>query len=101
MLIVGIPFFLLFMALTRVVGLSVSLACIFAPLVYLADNNGWFFQPDNVYLSPIWLESIWSLPLLMLLGVFLLTVFMHLARSIGRLHAQYAKALLVAPAVAQ
>ena len=31
-------------------------------------------------------------------GVVLLTLLMHLARGIGRLHAMYAKALLVAPA---
>ena len=36
-------------------------------------------------------------PLLMLLGVLLLTLLMHLARGIGRLHALFAKALLVAP----
>jgi len=30
--------------------------------------------------------------------VLLLTLLMHLARGLGRLHAMYAKALLVAPA---
>jgi hypothetical protein len=38
------------------------------------------------------------LPLLMLAGVLLLTSFMHLARGIGRLHAMFAKALLLARA---
>jgi hypothetical protein len=35
-------------------------------------------------------------PLMVLAGVLLLTLLMHLARGIGRLHARYAKALLVA-----
>jgi hypothetical protein len=32
------------------------------------------------------------------LGILLLTLVMHVARGVGRLHAMYAKALLVAPA---
>jgi hypothetical protein len=36
-------------------------------------------------------------PLMVLAGVLLLTLLMHLARGIGRLHALYAKASLVAP----
>ena len=41
--------------------------------------------------------GVWALPLMVLTGVLLLTLLMHLARGIGRLHAMYAKALLVAP----
>jgi hypothetical protein len=41
---------------------------------------------------------VWAIPLLVLAGVLLLTLLMHLARGVGRLHALYAKALLVAPA---
>ncbi len=48
-------------------------------------------------LSPAWLGILWGVPL-MLVGILLLTLLMHLARGIGRLHALYAKALLVAPA---
>ena len=51
-----------------------------------------------MHLSPAWLESLWALPFMMLAGVLLLTLLMHVARGIGRLHAMYAKALLVAPA---
>ena len=50
-------------------------------------------------MSPAWLESMWISPLMVLAGVLLLTLLMHLARAIGRLHAMYAKALLVAPAL--
>lgn len=38
------------------------------------------------------------MPLKVLAGVLLLTLLMHVARGVGRLHAMYAKALLVAPA---
>jgi uncharacterized membrane protein len=92
MLPLGIVYFVL-----AVVGLSISLAFIFAPLVNLAGNYGWFGQSGDVYLSPAWLNSLWALPLIVLTGVLLLTALMHLARGIGRLHALYAKALLVAP----
>ena len=48
-------------------------------------------------MNPAWLDSLWAAPLLMLLGVLLLTLLMHLARGVGRLHALFAKTLLVAP----
>jgi hypothetical protein len=88
----GIAYFVI-----AVVGLSVSLAFIFAPLVEFAGRNGWFGLPDDLHSSPAWLDSLWALPLLVLAGVLLLTLVMHLARGVGRLHAMYAKALLVAP----
>jgi uncharacterized membrane protein len=93
MLPLGIVYFVI-----AVVGLSVSLAFIFAPLGELANRYGWFAQPGDVHLSPAWLDSFWGVPLMMLAGILLLTLLMHLARGVGRLHAMYAKALLVAPA---
>jgi hypothetical protein len=63
-----------------------------------AGRYGWFDQAGDVRLNPEWLGTLWAAPLLMLAGVVLLTLLMHLARGIGRLHAMYAKALLVAPA---
>jgi uncharacterized membrane protein len=93
MLPLGIAYFVI-----AVVGLSVSLAFIFAPFVTLANHIGWFGEPGQVYLSPAWLGSFWGLTLLVPVGVLLLTLLMHLARGTGRLHAMYAKALLVAPA---
>jgi uncharacterized membrane protein len=93
MLPLGIVYFVI-----AVVGLSVSLAFIFAPLAELANRYGWFAQPGDVHLSPLWLESFWGVPLMMLAGILLLTLLMHLARGVGRLHAMYAKALLVSPA---
>lgn len=92
MLPLGIAYFVI-----AVVGLSVSLAFIFAPLVELASRFGWFGLPNDLHSTPAWLDSLWAAPLLVLVGVLLLTTLMHLARGIGRLHAMYAKALLVAP----
>jgi hypothetical protein len=84
-----------------VVGLSVSLAFIFAPIVEIASRFGWFGLPNDLHSTPAWLDSLWAAPLLVFVGVLLLTVVMHLARGIGRLHAMYAKALLVAPTAGQ
>jgi len=95
MLPLGIAYFV-----TAVVGLSVSVAFIFAPLLDLADRYGWFDDPGAVHMSPAWLNSIWAAPVEVLAGILLLTVLMHLARGVGHLHAMYAKALLVAPAAA-
>jgi hypothetical protein len=93
MLPLGIAYFVI-----AVVGLSLSLAFTFAPLVYLSDHFGWFGQSGSVHLNPSWLESLWALPFMMLAGILLLTLVMHVARGVGRLHAMYAKALLVSPA---
>ena len=92
MLPLGIVYFVM-----AVVGLAVSLAFIFAPLVEIASRFGWLDLPDDVHMNPPWLDSLWTLPLMVLAGVLLLTLLMHLARGIGKLHAMYAKALLVAP----
>jgi uncharacterized membrane protein len=92
MLPLGIVYFV-----TAVVGLSVSLAFIFAPLAEFASHFSWFGLPDDLHMNPAWLDSFWAMPLLVLVGVLLLTSLMHLARGVGRLHAMYAKALLVAP----
>jgi uncharacterized membrane protein len=93
MLPLGVVYFVI-----AVVGLSVSLGFIFAPLLDWAGRYGWFDQAGAVHMSPEWLGTLWAAPLLVLAGVVLLTLLMHLARGIGRLHAMYAKALLVAPA---
>jgi uncharacterized membrane protein len=93
MLPLGIGYFVI-----AVFGLSVSLAFIFSPLIDAAATYGWFGVTGHLEWNPTWLDSVWAQPLVMLTGVLLLTLLMHLARGIGRLHALYAKALLVAPA---
>lgn len=92
MLPLGIIYFVI-----AVVGVSLSLAFIFSPLIDAAGYYGWFGQPGDIHWSPEWLGSVYMQPLIVLAGVLLLTLLMHLARGIGRLHALYAKALLVAP----
>jgi uncharacterized membrane protein len=92
MLPLGIVYFVI-----AVVGLSLSLAFLFAPMIDFAGRYGWFDIPGDVHMYPGWLDSLWAAPLLMLLGVLLLTLLMHLARGTGRLHALFAKTLLVAP----
>jgi len=83
-----------------VAGLSLSLALIFGPLLDLAARYEWFDFSGSVHMTPSWLESVWAMPFLVFAGVLSLTLLLHLARGIGRLHALYAKALLVAPAAA-
>jgi hypothetical protein len=51
-------------------------------------------QPEWLFESVA--GSIVALPLMILIGVVMLTSLMHLARGIGRLHAMFAKSLLVA-----
>src|ERR1700683_4598996 len=77
MLPLGIVYFVI-----AVVGLSVSLAFIFAPLVELASRFGWFGLPNDLHSNPAWLDSPWAMPFLVVAGVLLLTLLMHLARGI-------------------
>src|SRR3984957_389498 len=78
MLPLGIVYFVI-----AVVGLSVSLAFIFAPTLDLASRYSWFGLPDDLHSSPAWLGTVWAMPFLVLVGVLLLTSVMHLARGVG------------------
>jgi hypothetical protein len=78
-----------------VTGLSVSLGLIFAPVVDIIGDSGWWWATDQVHVSPAWLGTVWALPFVMGAGILLLTTLMHLARGIGHLNALFAKALLV------
>ena len=100
MLPLGIAYFT-----AAVVGLTFSLTLIFAPVAAIASRFGWLgdhfwgngdFRLVDVDFAPAWLGSSWALPLWVLTGVVLLTCFMHLARGVGKLHAAFAKSLLVA-----
>ena len=102
MLPIGIVYFVI-----AVVGLSVSLSLIFMPIIVLLSQASWF-GVDGVaifsHTQPAWLFGSWfGVPFSVGLGILLLTTFMHLARGIGRIHALFAKSLLVprlAPAAA-
>ncbi|MGO9931376.1 MAG: sensor domain-containing protein [Steroidobacteraceae bacterium] len=95
MLPLGIAYFV-----TAVVGLSVSLAFIFAPVAHILQRAGVAGFSEVHITAPAaaeWMvESVFVLPLMMLAGILLLTTLMHLARGVGRLHAVFAKSLLVA-----
>jgi uncharacterized membrane protein len=95
MLPIGIVYFV-----TAVVGLSVSLSFIAVPIAAVCARAGWFGMSGTEVFShvqPEWLfDSGLAVPVMAVLGVLLLTTLMHLARGIGRLHAMFAKALLVA-----
>jgi uncharacterized membrane protein len=90
MLPLGIAYFV-----TAIVGLSVSLSFILAPLGVWANRAGWWWEAGHMHVNPYWLDTLWVLPFVMAAGVLLLTLLMHLARGVGHLHSQIAKALLV------
>jgi hypothetical protein len=84
------------------VGLSVSLAFIALPVVVLLSQAGWFGMGGVQVFShaqPEWLFDTWvAIPILGVAGVLLLTSLMHLARGVGKVHAMFAKSMLVARA---
>jgi putative sensor protein len=94
MLPLGIIYFTL-----ATVGLSAGLRLVTAPFVEMARLFGWF--GDDWWWT---VHSYWYYPhsmllslLLLVVGIFVLTLLMHLARGVGRGHARLAKALLVEP----
>jgi uncharacterized membrane protein len=94
MLPIGVVYFV-----TAVVGLTVSLTFILMPIAATLARMGLFGSNAVEIFSNAQPEILWNTPLallLMIAGVLLLTSLMHLARGIGRLHAWYAKTLLVA-----
>jgi uncharacterized membrane protein len=95
MLPIGIIYFVI-----AVAGLSVSLSFIALPITVILAQAGWFGMGGVEVFSnaqPEWIfDTGFAVPLLGLAGVLLLTSLMHLARGIGRLHAMFAKSMLVA-----
>ena len=88
-----------------VTALAVSLSLIFAPVTELLMRLGWLrpmlwgngdWQVSGLNFSPAWIGTTWLLPLWVLAGVLLLTTFLHLARGLAKLHAHFAKVMLVA-----
>ena len=97
MLPIGILYFVV-----AVVGLCVSLTFIALPITVVLAQAGWFGMGGVEVFSqvqPEWLfDSGIAIPVLGVAGVLLLTSFMHLARGVGKLHALFAKSMLVARA---
>jgi uncharacterized membrane protein len=94
---IGIFYFVIAIA-----GLAVSLTLIALPITTVLAQAGWFgaggvevfadAQPEWMFKTGV------AIPLLGMAGLLLLTSVMHLARAIGRLHAMFAKSMLVARA---
>lgn len=95
MLPIGILYFVI-----AVAGLSVSLSLIALPITVVLAQAGWFGMSGIEVFSDVQPEWIFNtgfgIPILGVAGVLLLTSWMHLARGIGRLHAMFAKSMLVA-----
>jgi uncharacterized membrane protein len=94
MLPIGVVYFVI-----AVVGLTVSLTFTLMPIAATLSRLGLFGPGAVEIFSDAQPHVLWNTPLALLLmvaGILLLTSLMHLARGIGRLHAWYAKSLLVA-----
>jgi hypothetical protein len=90
MLPLGIVYFVI-----AIIGLSVGLACIIAPVVGVLEASG--LLNAELSIEPAWLAAGLPLAVLCGIGVLILTALMHTARAIGRAHARMAKRLLVTP----
>jgi hypothetical protein len=92
---IGILYFVI-----AVTGLAVSLSFIVLPIAAVLARAGWFGMGGVEVFStaqPEWVfDTGFGIPILGVAGVLLLTSLMHLARGIGRLHAMFAKSMLVA-----
>lgn len=95
MLPLGIVYFT-----TAVTGLAVGVSLVLTPLAALAEYFGWFGWG---WQSHIWLGHtdllidypVLASVLLFVAGILILTLLMHAARGIVRMHSRLAKALLV------
>jgi uncharacterized membrane protein len=95
MLPLGVAYFVI-----AITGLSVGVAFIAGPFVEAIAAVGWLqidggLNVDGVPLLDDWIDSPFGLALLFVAGILILTLLMHAARGIGRMHARLAKGLLV------
>jgi uncharacterized membrane protein len=96
MLPLGIAYFVI-----AIVGLSVGASFVAAPFLEAAHWLGWVDIPGGIVINDVHVFQdagflgVLGLLLMLVIGVVILTVLMHAARGIGRMHARVAKALLV------
>jgi uncharacterized membrane protein len=76
-------------------GIAISVSLIVGPIVEALDALGWVRVDGGINAGFEWIDSPVGLALMMVCGVLVLTLLMHLARGIGRIHVRLAKALLV------
>ena len=81
----GIAYFTIMITL-----IAVSLSLIAMPILHYVFNYPFVQTDHHMYYLPGW-----SMPLVVMGGFFLMIVTLHVARGLGRLHARYAKKLLV------
>jgi uncharacterized membrane protein len=84
---------------TATVGLSLGVSFIFGPIFEVLRLFGVFdgWGVEDFDFGPNWLDNPLGLIVLALLGVLILTLLLHAARGIGRIHVKLAKSLLVTP----
>ncbi|HNR21792.1 MAG TPA: sensor domain-containing protein [Steroidobacteraceae bacterium] len=93
-LILALPLGIIYFTIA-VTGMALGLSLTFAPVFEIGRRLGWFDVAADIHFSPAWLASPWLLPLAIALGVVIITLLMHAARFIGRVHARFAKHMLV------
>lgn len=80
-----------------VTGLSVGAAFIAAPILSVMYKLGWIHVSADVELNiePAWLDTPVGWIALVVLGVVIITALLHFARFLARVHARFAKHMLV------
>jgi hypothetical protein len=88
-MVLQLPLGVLYFTIT-ITLVSLSLALVAMPILHylfglpvVQTDNHWYYLPG------------WSMPIAVAAGLFLAIVTLHVARGLGRLHARYAKKLLV------
>jgi Putative sensor len=89
---VGIVYFVV-----AVTGVSVGVALLFVPVVGFAQRLAWWvpWVNERLLINPLWLDTPVGWVFCAVLGAFILTALLHVARIVVALHARVAKALLV------
>jgi uncharacterized membrane protein len=96
MLPLGIAYFVI-----ALVGLTVGASFVAAPFIEAAHWLGWVDWNGGIVINDVHIFQdagflgVLGLALMLAAGVIIVTVLMHAARGIGRVHARVAKALLV------
>jgi hypothetical protein len=80
-----------------ITGLSAGIGLIAGPVFEILRRLGAFGAWADFTVQPSWLGSPLGFIFSVAAGVLILTVTLHVARAVGRLHARFAKALLVTP----
>ncbi|HKE45301.1 MAG TPA: sensor domain-containing protein [Steroidobacteraceae bacterium] len=75
-------------------GLAIGLGLTVGPLLWALYLAGWVTVSGDVRMDGL---EPWAIPFVMIIGICVLTLMLHLAKGVGRMHGHLAKALLVRP----